>query len=84
MIDDGNTRELVRVESNVKSPVALISPEDAKKAFTLPEGYEINLFASEVDFLDLKPPVQMNSDVKRRLWVTTMPSYPMYLPGRPV
>jgi lysophospholipase L1-like esterase len=83
-IDDSNTGELVRVESNVKAPVNLTSPEEAKKAFTLPEGYEINLFASEVDFPDLKKPVQMNFDARGRLWVTTMPSYPMYLPGRPV
>ena len=26
----------------------------------------------------------MTFDAKGRLWVTTMPSYPMYLPGRPV
>ncbi|MEO6807960.1 MAG: PVC-type heme-binding CxxCH protein [Isosphaeraceae bacterium] len=83
-IDDSNTGDLVRVESNVKEPVNLTSPDEAKKAFTLPEGYEINLFASEVDFPDLKKPVQMNFDAKGRLWVTTMPSYPMYLPGRPV
>ena len=26
----------------------------------------------------------MAFDAKGRLWVTTMPSYPMYLPGTPV
>ena len=26
----------------------------------------------------------MTFDARGRLWVTTMPSYPMYLPGRPV
>ncbi|MBX6314458.1 MAG: HEAT repeat domain-containing protein [Isosphaeraceae bacterium] len=81
-IDDSDTGELVRVESNVKAPVHLTSPEESLKSFTLPEGYEINLFASEVEFPDLKKPVQMTFDAKGRLWVTTMPSYPMYLPGR--
>jgi glucose/arabinose dehydrogenase len=83
-IDDSNTGELTRVESNVKADVKLTSPEEALKAFTLPEGYKIELFASEREFPDLRKPVQMTFDAKGRLWVTTMPSYPMYLPGRPV
>jgi len=83
-IDDSDTGELVRAESNVTNPAHITSPEESKMAFTLPEGYEINLFASEVEFPDLKKPCQMTFDAKGRLWVTTMPSYPMYLPGRPV
>ena len=83
-IDDDGAGPLARVESNAKGPIHLTSPEESKRTFTLPEGYEINLFASEVDFPDLKKPVQMTFDAKGRLWVTTMPSYPMYLPGRPV
>ncbi len=83
-IDDSDTGELVRVTTNYKPPVPVTSPEAEKKQFTVPEGYEVNLFASEVDFPDLKKPVQMTFDAKGRLWVTTMPSYPMYLPGRPV
>jgi len=83
-IDDRDAGELVRVTTNAKGPIKITSPDEAKKTFTLPEGYEINLFASEVEFPDLKKPVQMTFDAKGRLWVTTMPSYPMYLPGRPV
>jgi glucose/arabinose dehydrogenase len=83
-IDDSNTGELVRVTTNYKNPIHLTSPEESKRDFTLPEGYEINLFASEREFPDLKKPVQMTFDARGRLWVTTMPSYPMYLPGRPV
>ena len=60
----------------------LTSPEESRRTFTLPEGYEANLFASEEEFPDLKKPVQMTFDAKGRLWVTTMASYPMYLPGR--
>ncbi len=50
--------------------------------FILPEGYEINLFASEIDF-PVSDPVKITFDPKGRLWVATMPSYPQYLPGAP-
>ncbi len=83
-IDDSDTGELVRVVTNVKADPKLTTPKEAMKTFTLPEGYKIELFASEVEFPDLKKPVQMAFDAKGRLFVTTMPSYPMYLPGRPV
>ncbi len=48
--------------------------------FTLPEGFEINLFASEVDF-SLTNPVKITFDPQGRMWVADMPSYPQYLPG---
>jgi glucose/arabinose dehydrogenase/azurin len=51
--------------------------------FTVPAGYEINLFASEKDF-PVEKPVAMNFDAKGRLWVATMPTYPQYFPGIPV
>jgi glucose/arabinose dehydrogenase/azurin len=51
--------------------------------FKLPEGYEVNLFASEKDF-PIEKPVAMNFDKKGRLWVATMPTYPQYFPGIPV
>lgn len=53
------------------------------ESFTLPAGYEINLFASEEDF-PVEKPVAMNFDAKGRLWVATMPTYPQYFPGIPV
>ena len=48
----------------------------------LQEGYQANLFASEVDF-DLTNPVKIVFDPKGRLWVADMGSYPQYLPGAP-
>ncbi|MCI0376454.1 MAG: GDSL-type esterase/lipase family protein [Gemmataceae bacterium] len=57
-------------------------PEAARKHFKVQDGFEINLFASEKDF-PLHNPVAMAWDTKGRLWVTTMPSYPHYLPGVP-
>lgn len=83
-IDDSGTGEFVNVETNIKFEVKITSPEDSRQQFRLPEGYEVNLFASEVDFPELQNPVQMAFDAKGRLWVCTMPSYPQYLPGVPV
>jgi glucose/arabinose dehydrogenase len=80
-IDDSNTGDFVKVETNVKSPIHITTPEEELKSFTLPEGYAINLFASEVEFPDLEDPVTMTFDSKGRMWIGTMPSYPMYLPG---
>ncbi len=80
-IDDNDTGEFVKVESNVKAPVRITTPSEEQATFTLPPGYAINLFASEVEFPQLEDPVSMTFDAKGRLWVTTMPSYPMYLPG---
>jgi len=81
-IDDSNTGEVGKIETNFKGTVTIKKPEDAIKEFKLPAGYEINLFASEVDFPDLQKPVQFVFDAKGRLWVATIPSYPMYFPGQ--
>jgi glucose/arabinose dehydrogenase/lysophospholipase L1-like esterase len=80
-IDDSDTGEFVKVRSNVDRPIHITTPAEEQATFTLPDGYAINLFASEVEFPDLEDPVAMTFDAKGRLWVTTMPSYPMYLPG---
>ncbi len=80
-IDDSDTGDFVTVESNVKAPVRITTPSEEQATFTLPAGYAINLYASEVEFPELEDPVAMTFDAKGRLWVTTMPSYPMYLPG---
>lgn len=83
-IDDSGTGDFVTVDSNFKSEVLITPPEEALKSFTLPEGFEISLWASEVDFPDLENPVQFAFDAKGRMFVTTMPTYPQYLPGTPV
>ena len=83
-IDDSDSGPLPRIETNVPEERHITTPDEALKTFKLPEGYKIELFASEVEFPDLKKPVQMTFDAKGRLWVTTMPSYPMYQPGKPV
>lgn len=82
-IDDSHTGEFAKVETNVANPAKILTPEEALKTFTLPEGYVIELFASEEQFPELRKPVQMTFDARGRLWVATMPTYPMYLPGTP-
>jgi glucose/arabinose dehydrogenase/lysophospholipase L1-like esterase len=82
-IDDRGTGENPQVETNFKNAVSITSPEEAQQKFTLADGYEINLFASEREFPDLQNPVAFAFDARGRLWVCTMPSYPHYLPGHP-
>ncbi len=57
--------------------------DDALAKLNVPEGYKIELFASEREFADLANPVQLSFDNKGRLWIATMPSYPHWKPGDP-
>ncbi len=84
VIDDSGTGELPPIASNVPEDLKITTPEESQATFKLAEGYQANLFASEVQFPDLKNPVAMSFDARGRLWVCTMPTYPMYLPGTPV
>lgn len=84
---DAKTRSLPEVKTNY-NPQANGSleykyGEEALKTITVPEGYKLELFASEKEFPDLANPVQLSFDNKGRLWVATMPSYPHYKPGDP-
>jgi glucose/arabinose dehydrogenase/lysophospholipase L1-like esterase len=83
-IDDSSTGDFVDIQTNFKNEVNVTSPEESREMFTLAEGFEVNLWASEVEFPNLENPVQFTFDNQGRLYVTTMPSYPMYLPGVPV
>jgi putative heme-binding domain-containing protein len=83
-IDDSATGELSQIPTNVNTMLTYLSPEESLKQFDVQEGYEISLFASEVEFPDLMNPVALDIDARGRLWVTTTPCYPQYLPGTPV
>tara|TARA_R110002111_G_scaffold258083_1_gene326901 strand:- start:157029 stop:159647 length:2619 start_codon:yes stop_codon:yes gene_type:complete len=85
-IDDSQTGDFADIKTNVKdlASIKITTPQESQKKFELPEGFEINLFASEVEFPELKNPVQFAFDSKGRLWVCTMASYPQYLPGKNV
>ncbi|WP_026810494.1 PVC-type heme-binding CxxCH protein [Arenibacter latericius] len=83
---DAKTPELPEVETNYRPNNKNGNPEylygqEALDKITVPEGYKLELFASEEEFEDLANPVQMTFDNKGRLWVGVMPSYPHYKPG---
>lgn len=85
---DEATPALPEVKTNYKSkvegqPVEYLYGEDAIKSLTVPEGYKVELFASEKEFPNLANPMQLNFDNKGRLWVATMPTYPHWKPGDP-
>lgn len=86
-VDDSVTRPLSPVETNYQisekngTTDFLKTEQEAKEKFTLPEGYDVSLFASEQQFPNLGNPAQMRFDNRGRLWVSTLPSYPHYKPG---
>ncbi len=51
-----------------------LSPEEAQRRFTLPDGFDIRLFASEPEVVN---PVAMTWDERGRLWVVELYEYPM-------
>ncbi len=80
---DKNTHPLPEVKTNYKASVV---PEykkgtEAVKDLVTPEGFKVELFASELDFPNLANPMQISFDNKGRMWVAVMPSYPHYRPG---
>ena len=56
-------------------------PGEAMAEFEMADDFEVNLFASEEEFPDLRNPVQIAFDARGRLWVVTMPSFPHTVPG---
>ena len=90
-IDDSNVPPPVKVISNVgggstsssaakEGSVEYLSPEESLAKIRVPEGYELNVFASEEQFPDLANPVQMQVDAKGRLWVASWNTYPKWEP----
>ncbi len=89
VVDDSITRKLSPITTNYKADEesnssSYVDEKTALEKFTLPEGYEVSVFASEADFPNLGNPAQMRFDTKGRLWVSTVPSYPHYKPGGPL
>jgi len=83
---DAKTRTLPPVKSNYNRGMGNVEDgyqygQDALDKIKVPEGYKLELFASEKEFPDLANPVQISFDNKGRLWVGVMPSYPHYKPG---
>ena len=86
---DAKTLELPPVETNFKptgkktGQIEYLSGKEVEQTLTTPEGYKVELFASEEMFPELANPVQMSFDSKGRLWVAVMPAYPHYRVGDP-
>lgn len=55
-------------------PVDACSPAEERASFTLPPGFEIELFASEPQ---IGKPINLAFDAKGRLWVTQSVEYPL-------
>lgn len=51
-----------------------LPPEEARNQFTVPDGFEVRLFASEPDVVN---PVAMTWDERGRLWVVELYEYPL-------
>ena len=66
-----------------REPTELVypTPEESIEMMTVPEGFRVELFASEREFPELANPNQIAFDAKGRLWVSCMPNYPQWQPG---
>jgi mono/diheme cytochrome c family protein/glucose/arabinose dehydrogenase len=85
-VDDRKTHPLPPVPTNYQPSVKngsekYLYGEEAVKSLTVPEGYKVEMFASEKEFPNLANPMQLSFDDKGRLWVAVMPTYPHYRPG---
>ena len=60
--------------NHAPSAQAPLAPEEAQSRFTLHEGFEARLFASEPDVVN---PVAMTWDERGRLWVVELYEYPL-------
>ncbi|MCP4785514.1 MAG: c-type cytochrome [Fuerstiella sp.] len=89
--DDSNVPRPVNVTSNIgggskssnaekEGSAEYLSPEESLAKITVPDGFELNVFASEEIFPDLANPVQMQVDAKGRLWAASWNTYPKWEP----
>lgn len=90
--DDSNVPPPVEVKTNIgggsesssaakEGSTAYLSPEESLQKIKVPEGFELNVFASEEMFPDLANPVQLQVDGQGRLWAASWNSYPKWEPG---
>src|ERR1043166_8980984 len=68
----GAGRQLTGVYAPASTPP--LAPEEAAKKFTVPEGFEMRIFASEPQVVN---PVAMTWDERGRLWVLELYEYPL-------
>ncbi len=85
-VDDSKTTALPAVPTNFQpggknGSATYLYGAEAERSLTVPDGYKVELFASEKEFPNLANPMQLSFDNKGRLWVAVMPTYPHYRPG---
>jgi len=81
-IDDSSTAEIPATVPGKRGGTSpALTPAQERAKFEIAEGFQVELFASEQEFPELRNPVALNFDTAGRLWVATMPSYPHSLPG---
>lgn len=68
----GAGRQLTGVYTPASTPA--LKPAEAEKKFSVPEGFEVRIFASEPDVIN---PVAMSWDEHGRLWVAELYEYPL-------
>jgi putative membrane-bound dehydrogenase-like protein len=90
--DDSNTGDLFTPATRFGNPtqdysepeeLRYLSPEECIATMKVPDGFAVQLFASEREFPELAKPCQINFDNRGRLWVGCMPTYPQWKPGDP-
>jgi putative heme-binding domain-containing protein len=59
------------------------TPEESIATMKVPEGFEVQLVASEREFPEIAKVNQLNIDNKGRVWISCMTTYPQWLPGAP-
>lgn len=90
-VDDGNVPPPLEVTSNVgggsassskekEGNVEYLSPAESAAKTAVPDGFELNVFASEKMFPDMANPVQMQVDSMGRLWAACWNTYPKWEP----
>jgi putative membrane-bound dehydrogenase-like protein len=72
-----NLRNQVNPVSKDAFKYAGLAPEEAAKAMTLPEGFNVTLFAGEPD---VHQPIAMALDDRGRVWIAENDSYPIWRP----
>lgn len=71
----GAGRQLTGQHAPATTPA--LPPDEAQKKFSVPEGFEVRLFAAEPEVIN---PVAMSWDERGRLWVVELYEYPLGAP----
>lgn len=71
--------EVVETPAPKSETLTQLTPAQQMAAFTVADGYEINLYASESE--DVAKPTQFSWDERGRMYVACSPTYPHTLPG---